>query len=108
MADNAKRQEFLLDTYLIDEVTSLGDAAFRLRREPILRARLQESPAIGVSHSEGRLVPDLHLGRGARGGQAPARRRCRESDRDAQLQDVRARSGMRTRHADIADRRGIV
>ena len=43
------------DTYLIDEVTSVGDAAFRVRSEQILRARLQESSAIVVSHSVGLL-----------------------------------------------------
>ena len=43
------------DTYLIDEVTSVGDAAFRARSEQILRARLQESSAIVVSHSVGLL-----------------------------------------------------
>jgi capsular polysaccharide transport system ATP-binding protein len=43
------------DTYLIDEVTSVGDAAFRQRSEQILRARLEESSAIVVSHSVGLL-----------------------------------------------------
>ncbi len=43
------------DTYLIDEVTSVGDAAFRVRSEQILRARLEESSAIVVSHSVGLL-----------------------------------------------------
>jgi len=43
------------DTYLIDEVTSVGDAAFRVRSEQILRSRLEESSAIVVSHSVGLL-----------------------------------------------------
>ncbi len=39
------------DTYLIDEVTSVGDAAFRAKSEAILNRRLTESGAIIVSHS---------------------------------------------------------
>lgn len=39
------------DTYLIDEVTAVGDAAFRQKSEVILRDRLQKSGAIIVSHS---------------------------------------------------------
>ena len=39
------------DTYLIDEVTSVGDAAFRSKSEAILDARLERSGAIIVSHS---------------------------------------------------------
>jgi capsular polysaccharide transport system ATP-binding protein len=43
------------DTYLIDEVTSVGDAAFRAKSEVLLRDRLQTSGAIIVSHSMGLL-----------------------------------------------------
>ncbi|WP_375173914.1 ABC transporter ATP-binding protein [Pseudooceanicola sp.] len=39
------------DTYLIDEVTSVGDGAFRQKSEDILRDRLALSSAIVVSHS---------------------------------------------------------
>jgi capsular polysaccharide transport system ATP-binding protein len=39
------------DTYLIDEVTSVGDGAFRLKSEEMLRHRLARSSAIVVSHS---------------------------------------------------------
>lgn len=39
------------DTYLIDEVTSVGDAAFRRKSEAILRDRLTRASAIVVSHS---------------------------------------------------------
>lgn len=39
------------DTYLVDEVTSVGDAAFRRRSEEVLRARLADSGAVVVSHS---------------------------------------------------------
>ena len=43
------------DTYLIDEVTSVGDAAFRAKSEAILKRRLETSGAIIVSHSMGLL-----------------------------------------------------
>ena len=43
------------DTYLIDEVTSVGDAAFRAKSEVILKERLTRSGAIIVSHSMGLL-----------------------------------------------------
>ncbi|SNT37321.1 capsular polysaccharide transport system ATP-binding protein [[Luteovulum] sphaeroides subsp. megalophilum] len=39
------------DTYLIDEVTAVGDAAFSAKSNAILRARLEESGAVIVSHS---------------------------------------------------------
>jgi capsular polysaccharide transport system ATP-binding protein len=39
------------DTYLIDEVTSVGDSAFRVRSEAVLMDRLEDSSAIVVSHS---------------------------------------------------------
>ena len=39
------------DTYLIDEVTSVGDGSFRQRSEDLLRARLARSSAVVVSHS---------------------------------------------------------
>ncbi len=39
------------DTYLVDEVTSVGDAAFRDRSTVLLRERIDESAAIIVSHS---------------------------------------------------------
>ncbi|MCK8485225.1 ABC transporter ATP-binding protein [Aliiroseovarius sp. S2029] len=39
------------DTYLIDEVTSVGDASFRKRSKRILRDRIGASAAIIVSHS---------------------------------------------------------
>lgn len=43
------------DTYLIDEVTAVGDAAFRERSDAILRDRLKDSGAVIVSHSMGLL-----------------------------------------------------
>ncbi|MEL6643022.1 MAG: ABC transporter ATP-binding protein [Pseudomonadota bacterium] len=39
------------DTYLVDEVTSVGDAAFRARSEAMLRDRLSRAGAIIVSHA---------------------------------------------------------
>ncbi|SEV88912.1 capsular polysaccharide transport system ATP-binding protein [Aliiroseovarius sediminilitoris] len=39
------------DTYLVDEVTSVGDAAFRKRSTTLLQQRVGESAAIVVSHS---------------------------------------------------------
>ncbi|MCK0140357.1 ABC transporter ATP-binding protein [Aliiroseovarius sp. F47248L] len=39
------------DTYLVDEVTSVGDAAFRERSTGLLQERINESAAIIVSHS---------------------------------------------------------
>jgi len=39
------------DTYLIDEVTSVGDAAFRAKSEAMLHQRLEHSGAVVVSHS---------------------------------------------------------
>ena len=39
------------DTYLIDEVTSVGDVAFRAKSEAMLNARLESRAAIVVSHN---------------------------------------------------------
>lgn len=39
------------DTYLVDEVTSVGDALFRQKSERVFRARMADSGAIVVSHS---------------------------------------------------------
>ena len=39
------------DTYLIDEVTSVGDGAFRQKSEALLHARLEHASAVVVSHS---------------------------------------------------------
>lgn len=39
------------DTYLIDEVTAVGDAAFSAKSKAILKDRLEQSGAIIVSHS---------------------------------------------------------
>jgi capsular polysaccharide transport system ATP-binding protein len=39
------------DLYLIDEITAVGDAAFRESSEALLRARLAEAGGVVVSHS---------------------------------------------------------
>ncbi|MEL0439181.1 ABC transporter ATP-binding protein [Phycobacter sp. K97] len=39
------------DTYLVDEVTSVGDSAFRRKSAAIFKARMQHSNAIVVTHS---------------------------------------------------------
>ena len=39
------------DTYLVDEVTSVGDAAFRKKSEAVFLERMRESGAIVVSHN---------------------------------------------------------
>ncbi|MFD1508578.1 ABC transporter ATP-binding protein [Lacimonas salitolerans] len=39
------------DTYLIDEITAAGDAAFREKSKKVFRARMEKSGAIFVSHS---------------------------------------------------------
>ena len=39
------------DTYLIDEVTSVGDAAFRAKLEAVLAERIRDRSAIVVSHN---------------------------------------------------------
>lgn len=39
------------DSYLIDEVTSVGDGAFRARSEMMLQDRMQKASAVVVSHS---------------------------------------------------------
>lgn len=41
------------DTYLIDEVTAVGDAAFREKSEAVFQDRLRESGALFVSHAMG-------------------------------------------------------
>ena len=43
------------DTYLVDEVTSVGDAAFKARSKRVFADRMRDSGAIVVSHSMGML-----------------------------------------------------
>lgn len=46
------------DTYLVDEVTSVGDAAFKKKSSTLFKARMQKAGAFVVSHSM-RMVRDL-------------------------------------------------
>lgn len=39
------------DTYLVDEVTSVGDSAFRKKSAQVFKARMKDSSAIVVTHS---------------------------------------------------------
>ncbi|MBI6630652.1 ABC transporter ATP-binding protein [Pontibaca salina] len=39
------------DTYLVDEVTAVGDGVFKRKSQALFRARMQQSSAIMVSHS---------------------------------------------------------
>jgi len=43
------------DTYLVDEVTSVGDTAFKKLSARVFRARMETSSAILVSHSTGQV-----------------------------------------------------
>jgi capsular polysaccharide transport system ATP-binding protein len=43
------------DTYLVDEVTSAGDAAFRAKSQTVFAQRMQQSGAIMVNHNLGEL-----------------------------------------------------
>lgn len=39
------------DTYLVDEVTAVGDAAFRAKSQQVFKARMQSAGAVMVSHA---------------------------------------------------------
>lgn len=39
------------DTYLVDEITAVGDAAFKARSDIVFRARMENAGAVVVSHS---------------------------------------------------------
>ena len=43
------------DTYLVDEVTAVGDASFRRKSRTVFMARMQESSAFVVSHEPAQL-----------------------------------------------------
>lgn len=43
------------DTYLVDEVTAVGDASFKKKSEELFRARMQESSAVMVTHALGQV-----------------------------------------------------
>lgn len=50
------------DTYLVDEVTSVGDAAFRKKSEAVFLDRMSRSGAIVVTHSPQMLVRMCQVG----------------------------------------------
>lgn len=50
------------DTYLVDEVTSVGDAAFRSKSEAMFQERMRDSGAILVSHGMGMLRRNCQAG----------------------------------------------
>lgn len=43
------------DTYLVDEVTAVGDAAFKRKSKAVFRERMKTSSAIMVNHSMGQI-----------------------------------------------------
>lgn len=43
------------DTYLVDEITAVGDAAFKARSDIVFRARMENAGAVVVSHSMGQV-----------------------------------------------------
>ncbi len=50
------------DTYLVDEVTSVGDAAFRQKSEAVFQHRMKSSGAILVSHGTAMLRRNCDMG----------------------------------------------
>jgi len=50
------------DTYLVDEVTSVGDAAFKLKSREVFEARMRHAGAIVVTHSTAQLRKLCHAG----------------------------------------------
>lgn len=43
------------DTYLVDEVTAVGDASFKKKSEELFRTRMQDSSAVMVTHALGQV-----------------------------------------------------
>lgn len=56
------------DTYLVDEVTSVGDAAFRVKSRMVFEERMKTSGAIVVSHSTPQLRKLCDVGAVLEGG----------------------------------------
>ncbi|MDJ0825035.1 MAG: ABC transporter ATP-binding protein [Rhodobacter sp.] len=57
------------DTYLVDEVTSVGDAAFRKHSAEVFKERMRDSSAIVVSHSMPQIRQLCDAGAVLEGGQ---------------------------------------
>ncbi|WP_289044288.1 ABC transporter ATP-binding protein [uncultured Aliiroseovarius sp.] len=60
------------DTYLVDEVTSVGDASFRQKSQQVFADRMRNSSAIFVSHSMGLLRQMCTMGMVLHNGQLDA------------------------------------
>nr|WP_235956750.1 ABC transporter ATP-binding protein [Salipiger sp. PrR002] len=43
------------DTYLVDEITAVGDASFRARSDALFKQRMRNAGAVVVSHSMGQI-----------------------------------------------------
>lgn len=56
------------DTYLVDEVTSVGDAAFRSKSSAVFKERMAKSGALFVSHSPGSVKELCQMGAVLEGG----------------------------------------
>ena len=50
------------DTYLVDEVSAVGDAAFRTKSNRVFNERMSNAGAIVVAHSMGMLRETCHAG----------------------------------------------
>jgi capsular polysaccharide transport system ATP-binding protein len=61
---------FRFDTYLIDEVTAVGDAAFRQKAQTELDQRIREASVILVSHNNDILRDSCDCGLVLEGGTA--------------------------------------
>jgi len=48
------------DTYLVDEITAVGDASFRKKSEALFKFRMEESSAIMVTHALGQVQRMCH------------------------------------------------
>jgi len=58
------------DTYLVDEVTAVGDRAFKRKSREVFAARMQHSSAIMVNHSMGQIRKFCNAGIVLENGQA--------------------------------------
>jgi capsular polysaccharide transport system ATP-binding protein len=59
---------FAFDYYIIDELTAVGDAAFRAKSHAALKARKRTSQFVMVSHNVGELVKEVDVGLFVHGG----------------------------------------
>jgi capsular polysaccharide transport system ATP-binding protein len=57
------------DTYLIDEITAVGDASFKRKSKAVFRDRMQRAGALFVSHSIGELRQVCQAGAVIEGGE---------------------------------------